>query len=453
MAWYKYNSWTLPGLPANWNQVTHRYAVVLRSRESGAVECFQLLVSSLPFVVKVVNGTQVIAFPCESSVYNSFWFTENEQWWDLSEVELEHAENCQFHYVAASTNDSGLSYDWAWCNESIRDDSNNVVYPGSVPVLIKEPEPEPEPEAYDRQNFLNGLAAALCSKARAFPKREPVAYPVLAERDTWYKGSTPRYTFTEINIVDSYTPTGDETESWEADVDETGSIMCYVNGKILTMAGNGHGRIKLSADASSTFSGEYGNRFGNVIDINGLNILDTSDVTDMSGMFYDCGNLSSLDLRNFDTSNVTDMSSMFLLAFSMTSVDLSSFDTRKVTDMSQMFSNANSLASLDLSSFDTSNVTNMYRMFEWCADLTSIDLSSFNTANVTQMQCMFEYCRSLTTLDLRSFDTRNVKTQGMNETFASCTNLTSILVGDNWAETGYVSNTFRNCGVSSVTYV
>lgn len=174
MAMYKYNSWTLPGLPANWNQVTHRYAVVLRSRESGAVECFQLLVSSLPFVVKVVNGTQVIAFPCESSVYNSFWFTENEQWWDLSEVELEHAENCQFHYVAASTNDSGLSYDWIWCNESIRDDANNVVYPGSVPILIEEPELEPEPEAYDKQRFLNGLAAALCSKARAFPKREPM---------------------------------------------------------------------------------------------------------------------------------------------------------------------------------------------------------------------------------------------------------------------------------------
>ena len=129
---------------------------MLRARESGEVENFQLLVSSLPFVVKKVDGTPVISFPCEASVYNSFWFTGNEQWHELEEVELEHG-NEDYHYIASATNDSGLSYDWIWCNESIRDDSNNVVYTGSVPHLIGE---------YIKQSFLNGLAAVLCSKAR-----------------------------------------------------------------------------------------------------------------------------------------------------------------------------------------------------------------------------------------------------------------------------------------------
>ena len=39
-----------------------------------------------------------------------------------------------------------------------------------------------------------------------------------------------------------------------------------------------------------------------------LSGLDTSRVTDMSGMFYDCSSLASLDLSPLDTSQVTDMS-------------------------------------------------------------------------------------------------------------------------------------------------
>lgn len=45
--------------------------------------------------------------------------------------------------------------------------------------------------------------------------------------------------------------------------------------------------------------------------INGIEKLDTRNVTNMSSMFYNCPSLTSLDVTGFDTSNVTDMSSMF----------------------------------------------------------------------------------------------------------------------------------------------
>ena len=45
--------------------------------------------------------------------------------------------------------------------------------------------------------------------------------------------------------------------------------------------------------------------------INGLEYLNTSNVTDMSYMFNLCNSLQTLDLSNFETSNVTDMSYMF----------------------------------------------------------------------------------------------------------------------------------------------
>ncbi|EMF0453287.1 BspA family leucine-rich repeat surface protein, partial [Enterococcus faecium] len=42
-----------------------------------------------------------------------------------------------------------------------------------------------------------------------------------------------------------------------------------------------------------------------------LSNLDTSNVTNMSYMFYYCSSLTSLDVSHFDTSNVTNMSYMF----------------------------------------------------------------------------------------------------------------------------------------------
>ena len=88
--------------------------------------------------------------------------------------------------------------------------------------------------------------------------------------------------------------------------------------------------------------------------IEGLEHLNTSQVTDMWGMFLRCSSLTSFDLSRFDTSNVTKMNSLFSGCSSLTSLDLSNFDTSEVTNMSWMFSGCKSLTSLDLSNFDTS---------------------------------------------------------------------------------------------------
>ena len=127
--------------------------------------------------------------------------------------------------------------------------------------------------------------------------------------------------------------------------------------------------------------------------------IDTSNVTDMSGMFY-FRHLKSMDLSGFDTSNVKNMYAMFTNC-GLTSLDLSSFNTSKVTDMSWMFRFNFRLTSLDISNFDTSKVTNMEFMFNVCG-LTSLDVSSFDTSNVTNMGGMFNGCSSLTSLKLSS---------------------------------------------------
>ena len=100
----------------------------------------------------------------------------------------------------------------------------------------------------------------------------------------------------------------------------------------------------------------------------------TSKVTDMSGMFWDCRGLTSLDVSGWDTSKVTHMNEMFYGCTSLTSLDLSNFDTRNVTDMGGMFDGCSGLTSLDLSGWDTSNVTDMNGMFNSCLKLKEIKM-------------------------------------------------------------------------------
>ena len=173
--------------------------------------------------------------------------------------------------------------------------------------------------------------------------------------------------------------------------------------------------------------------------------FDTSKMTDMSWMFDNSLNLTTLDLSNFDTSNVTNMSYMFSECQSLISLDLSNFNTSKVTDMSYMFSYCSRLISLDLSSFDTSNVTDMSYMFEDCSGLTLLDLSSFNTSKVTIMGDMFYNCESLTHLDLSSFNTGKV-TDTM-EMFTYCTELTNIFISNKWNtnRVDYSRDMFAKC--------
>ncbi len=178
-----------------------------------------------------------------------------------------------------------------------------------------------------------------------------------------------------------------------------------------------------------------------------LSHLNTANVTDMAYMFYNCEGLTSLDVRNFNTSNVTDMNSMFEYCSSLTSLNVSHFNTAGVTNMSAMFHTCSSLTSLDLSHFNTTNVTDMQVMFVDCRSLTGLDLSSFNTANVTDMMSMFWECSSLTKLDLSSFNTANVT--NMKNLFIYCSNLKTIYVSDKWSMESIVSgnstNMFLNC--------
>ena len=101
---------------------------------------------------------------------------------------------------------------------------------------------------------------------------------------------------------------------------------------------------------------------------------------------------------------------------------IENLNTENVTNMGVMFCGCQKLSSLDLTNFNTGNVTNMSGMFGYCYGLTSLDLTSFNTANVTYMDFMFNNCSTLTTI-YASEKFVTSKVQAGENMFSACRSL------------------------------
>jgi surface protein len=132
----------------------------------------------------------------------------------------------------------------------------------------------------------------------------------------------------------------------------------------------------------------------------------TTLCTNMSGMFFYCTSLQSIDLSSFNTSNVTTMSSMFNYCYSLQSIDLS-------------LSNLNSITNNTL-------ITNSNYTLSMCR-LPNIPLSfSIENSNMdaTNINALFTDLR-----DLTGFAQQTINVKG-NPGAATCT--TSIATDKNW---------------------
>ena len=180
--------------------------------------------------------------------------------------------------------------------------------------------------------------------------------------------------------------------------------------------------------------------------------LNIDNVTNMTFMFYNCINLTSLDVGGWDVGNVTNTCYMFDGCTNLTSLDVGGWDVRNVTDTHHMFANCTNLTSLDVSNWDTSKITDMQSMFQNCSKLTSLDLSNWDISKTASTDCMFDGCTNLTSLDVSKWDTTGVTYMG--HTFRNCNKLTSLDLS-NW-DTSKVTNmnsTFQNCNkLTSITF-
>ncbi|MCR4805845.1 MAG: DUF285 domain-containing protein, partial [Clostridia bacterium] len=265
--------------------------------------------------------------------------------------------------------------------------------------------------------------------------------PTLASGTTWYKGTTAKNTITEIEIRATGAPSGTITEQWHADTNDSGAIECYIIGTKLYIVGNVANGIKANPDSTQAFYG-----FTAATSFTGVGNLDTAFCTNMSYMFGNLSNLTSLDVSSLNTASCTNMAYMFANDSKLTTINVTGFNTASVQNMSNMFYNCMALSSLNVSNFNTANVTNMSNMFYYCNALTGLNLSSFNTAKVQNMSYMFRVCSNITTLDLSSFS--NAALTNVNYMFYGCSKLEHIYVSrTNFPDKTYSSGSavFTNC--------
>ena len=132
---------------------------------------------------------------------------------------------------------------------------------------------------------------------------------------------------------------------------------------------------------------------------------DTSNVTTMSGMFYNASAFNQ-DIGDWDTSRVTDMSWMFAQATSFNK-DIGDWDVSSVTDMGNMFKQAGSFnQDIGRWRWKTSNVTNMVAMFQDSSNFNQ-DISDWDVSSVTDMRSMFQQAGSFNQ-DIGRWDTSSV---------------------------------------------
>ena len=132
--------------------------------------------------------------------------------------------------------------------------------------------------------------------------------------------------------------------------------------------------------------------------------------TSCFGWFSDFSSLRTIEgLENLNTSDVTTMTLMFGYCPQLTSLDLSNFNTAKVTIMLGMFQGCTGLTSLDLSNFNTANVKNMRFMFYSCNVETIYVSNDWTVENVTSSDNMFYANNNLMGGQGTQYDSSNPK--------------------------------------------
>ena len=215
---------------------------------------------------------------------------------------------------------------------------------------------------------------------------------ILAEKDTWFKGTAEQKQKVEyINFVNEYAVTGLETATWNADETNSGIIKAYLVDNILYIANTKSDDdvriITLSPNASGMFAG-----FTNVKNITGLQLLNTINVTDTSNMFGNadgsgCSKLTKIKgYADWNMASVTKADYMFA-ACVPDEINLSGWSMSSLTDASNMFAGTGAKRIMLGSSMQKLVKTN--GMFQNAARLTYVNLSGVTTTGITSSANMF----------------------------------------------------------------
>ena len=135
--------------------------------------------------------------------------------------------------------------------------------------------------------------------------------------------------------------------------------------------------------------------------------------------------IESLDVTVDETNSLTSMYLAFGAMPWLRYVKLNMPKAASLSDISNMFEDSTELTSINFINFDTGNVRIADSAFRNCYSLTSLDVSNWNTRNLKDAQGMFNGCENLETLNLKNFDMSKADTY--NSMFGGCDKLKNII--------------------------
>lgn len=182
--------------------------------------------------------------------------------------------------------------------------------------------------------------------------------------------------------------------------------------------------------------------------------IDVSHVTNFYATFFHCLNLKTITgLENFNTQAALNMSCMFQNCEQITTLNLTTFNTSQVNNFGAMFDGCKSLVSIEgIENFNSASVNDggndtghnddhsgFSNIFAGCSSLKKLDLSKWDTSHARYMTSMFKGCGKLADLNLGgSFSTKQVSSSnGAEDMFYGCDSIKSLTVGKNFIFTPY----------------
>ena len=146
----------------------------------------------------------------------------------------------------------------------------------------------------------------------------------------------------------------------------------------------------------------------NLTEIENIDRVDTSGITNMQNAFANDKKLTELDLNSWDVSGVTDLKLAFAECAALKKLNIGGWDTSSVKTLEAAFADCSSLTVLNIGGWDIKNVTSLYATFFGCSSLKTLNVRNWDTRKVTEIGSAFAGCTGLTRLDLSGWNTSAV---------------------------------------------
>lgn len=155
----------------------------------------------------------------------------------------------------------------------------------------------------------------------------------------------------------------------------------------------------------------------------------------------DCQYIITIDEFTIDTS-LADLNRCFFGCKNLTTADLSNIDLRSTTNLSYLFYDCNNISDINLDFSTAVNRTIVTNIFQYCYKLVSIQhINKLNLAKITNISRMFFYCTSLTNLNLSNFKSNFFLY--FDDAFYNCSSLEELNLDNFNANTS--TEAFKGC--------